>query len=36
MKADAQVIRDFMAEKEVRKIPGIGRMTELILNDMVI
>jgi DNA polymerase kappa len=27
-------IKEFMEKLEVRKIPGIGRMTELILNNL--
>lgn len=34
LKADADAIRDFMAKLVIRKIPGIGRMTELILNNL--
>ena len=34
LKADAQEIREFMGKMDIRKIPGIGRMTELPLNEM--
>ena len=34
LKADADVIREFMGKLDIRKIPGIGRMTELILNNL--
>ena len=34
LKPDLQVIRDFMTNMSVRKIPGIGRMTELVLASM--
>ena len=34
LKADAEVIREFMANMDVRKIPGIGRMTELTLSGL--
>lgn len=34
VKSDSVEIRKFMANMEVRKIPGIGRMTELVLNNL--
>ena len=36
LRSDAEEIRDFMSSLEVRKIPGIGRMTELILANLQI
>eukprot|EP00347_Sterkiella_histriomuscorum_P012843 403367013 len=34
LKPDKEVILDFMGKLKVRKIPGIGRMTELVLQSL--
>lgn len=34
LKADIEFIQDFMRKLSVRKIPGIGRMTELVLASL--
>jgi DNA polymerase kappa len=34
LKANKEQIKEFMMKLEIRKIPGIGRMTELILNNL--
>jgi DNA polymerase kappa len=34
LKADREAVLEFMSEMEIRKIPGIGRMTELVLNNL--
>ena len=34
LEPDPTKIREFMSGLSIRKIPGIGRMTELILNEL--
>lgn len=34
LESNRNKIIEFMEQLEVRKIPGIGRMTELILNNL--
>lgn len=34
LRGDRDAVVEFMSDMEIRKIPGIGRMTELVLNNL--